>query len=174
MDETDGGNERKVEIIKMGKFSFELEEKREQSLILQSGHMLTGFSIISVMLLAVIPIMLDYTRISNKIVFLLLGVSLLFLVISLLCAIAAQWRYDYLGFDNIDSIYQLMNTAPSEDVNNWWIANLNYIHNSKNNLNEKRAKMMKYSTVSFGISISTILIYLIVLLICLCCDILTW
>ena len=147
----------------MGKFSYELEEKREQSLILQSGHMLTGFSIIFVMLLAVIPILLNYTQISNKVVFLLLGISLFFLIFGLLFTIAAQWRYDYLGLDDIETIYNLM-IAPSNDVGDWWLENLNYIYNAKNDLNEKRVKLMKFSTFSFSISILTILIYLICLL----------
>jgi len=147
----------------MGKFSYELEEKREQSLILQSGHMLTGFSIIFVMLLAVIPILLNYTQISNKVVFLLLGISLFFLIFGLLFTIAAQWRYDYLGLDDIETIYNLM-IVPSNDVGDWWLENLNYIYNAKNDLNEKRVKLMKFSTFSFSISILTILIYLICLL----------
>lgn len=155
-------NQKNIEIIKMGKFSFELEEKREQSLILQSGHMLTGFSIISVMLLAIIPIILNYTNISNRIVFFLLGISLLFLIMSLLFSIAAQWRYDYLGLNNIDSIYHLMDEVPLKEVNMWWLTNLNDIYNSKNNLNEKRVKFMRYSAFFFGISILTIFIYLFI------------
>lgn len=154
----------KIEVIKMGRFSFELEEKREQSLILQSGHMLTGFSIVSVMLLAAIPIILDYTKIPSHFVFILLGISLLFLILSLLFTIAAQWRYKYLGLDNLDSIFNLMNGKNRTDANEWWLENLNEIYYEKNKLNEKRAKLMKYSTFSFAISIFTILIYLIILL----------
>ena len=164
MEETDNENEKINEIIKMGKFSFELEEKREQSLIVQSGYMLTGFSIVSVMLLAAIPILLDYTKFSNKIVIFLIGLSLLFLIFSLLFTIAAQWRYKYTGLSNIESIYDLMIDVPLSDFNEWWLKNLNEIYNAKNNLNEKRADFMKISTFSFGISILTILIYLITLL----------
>lgn len=123
------------------------------------------FSIISVMLLAIIPIILNYTNISNRIVFFLLGISLLFLIMSLLFSIAAQWRYDYLGLNNIDSIYHLMDEVPLKEVNMWWLTNLNDIYNSKNNLNERRVKFMRYSTFFFGISILTILIYSIALLI---------
>ncbi|MCL2550468.1 MAG: hypothetical protein FWE78_06070 [Methanimicrococcus sp.] len=171
--EIEGENEKKIEIIKMGKFSFELEEKREQNLILQAGHMLTGFSIISVMLLAIIPILLDYTKIPNKIVFLLLGTSLLFLVFSLLFTVGAQWRYKHLGLESIKSIYDLMSQVPLNDVNDWWLENLNEIYNAKNDVNEKRVKLMKFSTLSFGISILTILIYLIVSLIMSCIVIYT-
>ena len=162
--EIDNKNEKQIEIIKIGKFSFELEEKREQSLIMQSGHMLTGFSIISVMLLAVIPILLDYTKISNKTVFLLLGIPLLCLVIGLLFAIAAQWRYDIHDLGDLESTYELIMNGPLVDVNKWWLANLNYIYKKRLDLNEKRAKSMILSTAFFGISILTILIYLIALL----------
>jgi len=161
----DFGEQMKIEVIEMGKFSFELEEKREQSLILQSGYMLTGFSIISVVLLAVIPILLDYTNLPKKIVFIFLGISLLFLICSLLFAIAAQWRYEYLGFKDIESIYLLMVHKSKAAANDWWLENLNDISIAKNSLNEKRARLMKISTISFAISIFTILIYLVTLLV---------
>jgi len=162
MDEVD--DEKIIEIIKMGNFSFELEEKREQSLVLQSGYMLADFSIISVMLLAAIPILLDYTKFSNKFVIFLIGFSLVFLIISLLFTIAAQWRYKYKGLENIESIYNLMIDVPLNDFNGWWLENLNDIYNAKNDLNEKRADLMKISALSFGFSILTIFIYLMMLL----------
>jgi len=165
MDEMDDENERKTGIIKMGKFSFGLEKGREQSLIHQSGYMLTGFSIVSVMLLAAIPILLEYTKIPNKIVFLFLGFSLLFLVISLLCTIVAQWRYKSIRLDSIEPIYNLMMNAPLSDFNNWWLENLNNMNNDISNLNDRRSDWMKISTVSFGFSIITILIYLVGLLV---------
>jgi len=152
----------KIEIIKMGRFSFELEEKREQSLIIQSGYMLTGYSIISVMLLAVIPILLDYTNLPSRFVFILLGFSLLFLIVSLLFALLSLWRYQYLGLDNIESIYSLMIYKSSTAVSDWWLENVNAIYNEKNRLNDKRARYMKWSTLFFGFSIITILIYLVI------------
>ena len=139
----------KTEVIKMGRFSFELEEKREQSLILQSGYMLTGFSIISVMLLAVIPVLLDYTTLPSKIVFIFLGFSLFFLICSLLFAIAAQWRYEYAGLGDVESIYFLMKCESVFAINSWWLKNINEIFITKNRLNEKRARLMKISTISF-------------------------
>ena len=44
-------NLRAHNVLEMGKFSYELEEKREQSLITQSGQMLTTFSIASAAML---------------------------------------------------------------------------------------------------------------------------
>ena len=169
-DADDSEHQMKIEIIKMGKFSFELEEKREHSLIIQSGYMLTGYSIISVVLLAVIPILLDYTNLPSRLVFILLGFSLLFLIISLLFALLSLWRYQYLGLDNIESIYRLMIHEPLDTVSRWWLENVNAIYNEKNSLNDKRARYMKLSTLFFGFSIITILIYLgitiILLLLC--------
>ena len=156
---------KEAEIIKMGNFSFELEEKREQSLLTQSGYMLTGFSIVSVMLLAAIPILLENTNISNRTVLILIGISLLFLILSLLSTIVAQWRYKSVRLNNVELIYNLMIDMPLKDFNYWWLDNLDNLHNEKNRLNDKRADWMKISTISFGISISTILIYLIILLI---------
>ncbi|MDR0766995.1 MAG: hypothetical protein LBE57_00900 [Methanosarcinales archaeon] len=163
-EETSSEKQMKMEIIKMGLFSFELEEKREQSLITQSGYMLTGFSIISVMLLAAVPILIDYMKVPNKIVFLFIGISLIFLIVSLLFAILTQWRYKYDGLKDIKSIYTLMHSESLETVDDWWLVNLNEIYKSKYKLNERRAIFIKISTGCFGASILTILIYLIIFL----------
>ena len=160
-DADDSERQMKIEIIKMGKFSFELEEKREQSLIIQSGYMLTGYSIISVILMAVIPILLNYTNLPFKLVFILLGFSLLFLIFSLLFALLSLWRYQYSGLDDIESVYKMMIHEPLDTVSDWWLKNINTIRNEKNSLNNKRARYVKWSTFFFGFSIITILIYLV-------------
>jgi hypothetical protein len=79
--------------------------------------------------------------------------------------IIAHWRCDTLGFEAIESVYELIMTSPLKYVDNWWLANLNHIYKKRADLNEKRAKSMKFSTAFFGLSILTILIYLIVLII---------
>ena len=158
-----GGNE--TEFIKIGTFSYDAEEKKEQRLILQSGHMLTGFSIVSVMLLATIPILLDYTKVSNKYVFSLLGFALIFLIVSLLGTIIAHWRYGGSSVEDMESIYRSMCNSQLADFNWWWLKNLNDFCNEKRKLNNKKEKVMKISTISFGFSILCILIYLIFFLI---------
>ncbi|MDL2261695.1 hypothetical protein LJC08_05650 [Methanimicrococcus sp. OttesenSCG-928-J09] len=155
----------KAEVIKMGKFSFEMEEKREQSLIVQSGYMLTGFSIISVMLLAAVPILLDYTDFSRELVFIVLGLSLIFLIFSLFFTIGALWRYEHIGLEDVESIYNLMSFESIDAADDWWLKNINEIYSAKNELNTKRSRFMKASIASFGFSILTILIYLISLFI---------
>ncbi|WNY23172.1 hypothetical protein MmiHf6_04760 [Methanimicrococcus hongohii] len=166
-EEPDSSNQMKSEIIRMGLFSFELEEKREQSLITQSGYMLTGFSIIFVMLLAAVPILLDYTKLPSSVVFLFIGISLMFLIISMLFTVAAQWRYQHYGLKDIESIYNFMYFESLETADDWWLKNLNELYNFKNDSNNTRSRLMKLSAVSFSFSILTILIYLITLLIIL-------
>ena len=50
-------------VVELGKYSFDLEEKREQSLISQSGQILTAISLFSAGILMALPILLTYTSI---------------------------------------------------------------------------------------------------------------
>ena len=47
-------------IVELSKFSYDMEEKREQSLIQQTGQMIMSFSIISVAEFMLLPIVLQY------------------------------------------------------------------------------------------------------------------
>jgi hypothetical protein len=162
--DTENKKEKEKEIIKMGKFTFELEEKREQNLILQSGHMLTGVSIVSVILLAIIPILLNNADISDKAIFFYLGLSLLGLVLSLLFSVIAHLRYKHHGLGSIKSIYISLMYIPFDDFNQWWLENLNKICAGKSKVNNIRAISLLISILLFTFSICTILIYLIVFL----------
>ena len=68
--------------------SFESEEKREQSLIDQSSQMLTAFSIISVLLLMIAPVVISYLpNIPISYTLISLMVIIMFLIISMVLAL---------------------------------------------------------------------------------------
>jgi len=125
--EIEDKSEKEIKIIEMGKFALELEEKKEQSLLRQSGDMLTGFSVVAVVLSAVIPILLKYTEISNKIIFILLGFSLLLLIVSLLLLVSAHERKKYTEFHTIEEIYISMIDQPLSYFNQRTLLDLNEI-----------------------------------------------
>ena len=54
---------RMENVREFGKFSFDLEEKREQSILNQSSQMLTAFSLFSAAILMALPIMTEYSAI---------------------------------------------------------------------------------------------------------------
>lgn len=52
--------------VEFGRFSFELEEKREQSIIQQSSQIITAFSIASAAVLMAVPIIIDNTQLRSR------------------------------------------------------------------------------------------------------------
>ena len=82
-------------VVEFAKFSYELEEKREQSLLNQSGHLLTLFSVSSAVLFTAVPVLLSYTNFDKGRILLFSGISLTILLVSMLLAVISQWRFRY-------------------------------------------------------------------------------
>ena len=82
-------------ILTLGKFSYSLQEKREESLISQSGRMLTAYSVTA----ALLPLLLSKTA--------GLGPAILFtgLLISFIFALIAGWRFKSSFMPSIDVFY---------------------------------------------------------------------
>ena len=94
-DEQDPEALRMKNVREFGLFSFELEEKREQSILNQAGQMLTAFSIFSAAILMALPLVADYTNVPDGQAFCLAVVVLAPLIASLVLDILAQWRFKY-------------------------------------------------------------------------------
>ena len=86
---------RKRNIVEIGKFSYDLEEKREQSILSQANQMMTAFSIYSAALLMVLPILIDETVIPHSRLLIASIHLFLPLIASLVLAVLAQWRFSY-------------------------------------------------------------------------------
>lgn len=145
-------------IIEMGKLSFDQEEKREQSIITQTGQMLTAFSIFSAVLLMMIPILADvYPLVKQKIV---LGMCFILplLLASFLLALLAQYRYKYSSIKSVkeiyDEVYKNHEQYPDEDsFRLQWIDQIQLAHESKKTLNDRRARLVIASMLVFFIAI---------------------
>ena len=101
-DEQDPEALRMKNVREFGLFSFELEEKREQSILNQAGQMLTAFSLFSAAILMALPLVADYTNVPDGQAFCLAVVVLAPLIASLVLAILAQWRFKYQAIKNAE------------------------------------------------------------------------
>lgn len=150
------------EIVEFGKFSYELEEKREQSLIGQSGQMLTAFSVFSAVILMSIPIAIDNLIVPISIILGYSGILFALLSSSLLLTIFAQWRFKYRTLIDVGEFYNKVNedffnyrTKPQFKIQ--WKEQLAEIQLSKKKTNNKRVKLLMVSMVLFIASVLTLI-----------------
>lgn len=136
-------------ILELGRFSYSLQEKREESLISQSGQMLATCSLTAVLL----PLLLSKTT--------GLGPAILFtgLLISFIFAVIAGWRFKSSSMPSIDVFYdevydrwEEFKVQPAFDMQ--WKYHLSAIHKSKKENNDKRAACILISMISFVLSIA--------------------
>jgi hypothetical protein len=150
-------------IVRFGMFSFELEEKREQSLINQSNRMFTAFSIFTVALFMILPIVIGlYNTLTSKIMF-CVGIVSFLLLASLVLALLAQWRFKYVTMSDIEEFYRKVNeefsiykTQASFDMQ--WKEQILSIHTSKKRNNDTRSKLIQASMWVFLIAIGVVLL----------------
>ena len=135
-------------ILELGRFSYNLQEKREESLINQSGRMLTAYSVTA----ALLPLLIAKTD--------GLGPVILFtgLLISFIFAVIAGWRFKSRAMPSIDVFYdeiynrwEEFRTQPAFDMQ--WKYHLSAIHKSKKENNDKREVCILISMISFVLSI---------------------
>ena len=143
-------------ILSLGKFSYSLQEKREESLINQSGRMLTACSVTD----ALLP--LSISKVPD------VGLMVLFagILVSFVFAVIAGWRFKARPMPSIDVFYdevykrwEEFKSQPVFDMQ--WKYHLSAIHKRKKENNDKRARCILISMISFVISIviTTILIW---------------
>jgi len=150
-------------IVRFGKFSFELEEKREQSLINQSNQMLTAFAIFSAALYMIIPVVISLNSLLTSKIMFCVGIISFLLIGSLVLALLAQWRYKYKTMANIEEFYNNVNAEfhiykTQANFNMQWKEQILSIHESKKNNNDKRSKLIIASMWMFLMAIVVVVI----------------
>lgn len=143
-------------IKELGKYSYELEEKREQSLLDQAGKMLTAFALFTAALNMLLSAVLTHATIpisKNKLI-LFGGVISFFLLVSLVLAIMAQWRYSFIVMQDALEIYEqvkadFQNYPTQAEFDMQWVYQLKHIHYGKRRNNERRVKLIKASMAIF-------------------------
>ena len=157
-------------IVLLGRYSFELEQMRGESIIQQAGEMLTAFSVFSAALLMAVPILIDYTYIDKVKLLTWIGIATIPLVSSLCLTMIAQWRFKYQSMQNAEqfriSIYKTIKEYQGQDQYNLqWIAQLTAMHESIERNNNRRVFLVKISMLSFLCSIFIIILSTFLLLI---------
>lgn len=162
-DEQDLEALRMRNVRELGLFSFELEEKREQSILNQAGQMLTAFSLFSAAILMSYPLVADYTNVPDGQAFCLSFVVLIPLIVSLVLAILAQWRFKYETMKDADILESEIRRNQKDykgqaDYDSQWLSQLTAVQRSKTANNDKRVKLIKASMICFLVSVCILVI----------------
>lgn len=155
-------------IEKLSKYSYELEEDREDSLLQQSGRMLEAFSVYTAAMGILLSVILQYVpALSKKFIFVATGIIGVFLTVSLILTILAQWRYKYVTLPLPKEIYKhvhdnykpfLSNINQSKHYNEL----LNEVQERKKKNNDFRVELIKWSMIFFFFGIIAFIISTIV------------
>ncbi len=140
-------------VTEFGRFSFELEERREQSLITQSGHLLTALSILSAALLMALPILIEHIVVPKQQILTSAGIVFLPMLISAVLCVLAQWRYGYQTMMNAAELQGKIQTDISSyptqaQYDFQWIDQLTEIQKSKKKNNDHRVRLIKAAVIS--------------------------
>ena len=150
-------------VVKFAKFSFKLEEKREQSVINQSGQMLTALSVASATILMAVPILIEHTSISKLEILISAGIVLALLLTSMTLAVLAQWRFKYVTMKTGEELLQEINKDAENhqhqhQYDSQWINQLNEIQNSKKKNNDLRCKLIIASMGAFFLAVASLIL----------------
>ena len=155
-------------IKELSKYSYELEKDREDSLLQQSGRMLEAFSVYTAAMGILLSVILEYIpSLPKKFIFVATGIIGLFLIISLILAILAQWRYKYVTLPLPKEIYKHVHDNYKPFLNNinqikHYNELLNEVQESKKKNNDFRVELIKWSMIFFFFGIIDFIISMIV------------
>lgn len=154
---------RMKNVAEFAKFSFELEEKREQSVINQAGQMLMAFSVTSVAELMAVPILIEHTNLPDCMILFSSGLILTFLLASMTLAIISQWRFHYKTMFNGKELLQRVEAdvyrhafQPQYDFQ--WILQLSAIQESKKKNNDIRCNLIQASMIAFFVAVACVVV----------------
>ena len=143
-------------IKELATLKYDAEEKREQNLIQQSSQMQTAFSFMTAAVFAATAICIEY-RGKLTLNFLL--------IVSLLLASLAQWRWKTEAFpDILDMKDTVVNDPEWEKLTikyhqiNQWIDLVGKVQKKKAKINNRRVKLIMASMIFFYLSIGRIVI----------------
>lgn len=148
-------------VVDFAKFSFELEEKREQSLINQSGQMLTAFSVVSAAILMAVPILIDCTSVSDRIILISAGVTLAPMLLSMALALLSRWRFSYVTMVTGQELLQKIEANANNHVFQYqydyqWLDQLANIQKSKKKNNDIRGILIYASMIVFFYAVASL------------------
>lgn len=157
-------------IKELSQLKYEAEEKREQSLIQQASQMQTVFSFITAAVFMAVPVCMQYRgELSLKFFFLSTSFITTFILLSLIFASIAQWRWKTKSFPDIDVIKKSVIENPEWEKTlceynriDQWIDLVAIVQKEKAKLNDRRVVLIMISMICFFCSVATIAISFIV------------
>ena len=159
-------------ILEYAERTCDLEEKREQSLISQSNQMLTAFSITTAVLLAIYKIAHDGDIVPFAFLNTVTIICIFLFIASMVLALLVSWRYRYVSLpspnDMMDHILKnkdYFETLEQRDKS--LTQTLNKVWESKNKLNNKRAKLISASMILYFIALLIATLSVVVFLLAL-------
>lgn len=166
---------RMKNVCAFAKFSFELEEKRRQSFLEQSGRMFTAFSITSAALLLSVQILLPIFDNLKYEILISAGVVLSFLLGSMVLAGFSQWRYKYMTLKNGKEILDELPRMEEERgiifdsqarFDKLWIEVLGDMQESHKKNNDGRGRLIRWSMFVFLVAIGALILCSFVICFC--------
>lgn len=159
-------------IVYFDKEAYASEERRENSLIHQATNMQTAFSFVSAAVFMVAPIVLE-NRGKVPLGFFLVAFSIIsvFLLLCLVCATLAQWRFKRKSFPEAKDLQDLVESEienfQTKAQREKYMANTyKELHQGMAKSNNKRVILIKISMCLFFLAlIASVILYIVSLVI---------
>lgn len=153
-------------IKELSALKYESEEKREQNLIQQSSQMQTAFSFMTAAIFMAVPICIDYRgELSLEFFLISISITVLFLIVSLVLASVAQWRWKTETFPDVIQIKDSVINNPewqklTIEYNqiDQWVDIVGKVQKKKADLNDRRVRLIIASMICFYFSIFSVLV----------------
>lgn len=149
---------------------YESEEKREQNLIQQSSQMQTAFSFMTAAIFMAVPICIEFRgSLSLEFFLSLTAISVIFLVVSLVLASIAQWRWKTETFPDVNEIKDTIINNPewqklTIEYNqiDQWVDIIGKVQKLRATLNDRRVCLIMASMICFYCSIFSVVISFVI------------
>jgi len=155
-----------TEIIKYGKYALEMEMKREESLIAQANQMATAFSFSTAALYILFQIGLEYyPSLSSTFLVIAIAPITYFLLLSLLFAFLASWRWNQGSFHTAGDFFNYVMQHEKQFIEEdyafltEWKAALTEKHSRIYTLNNRRGVFIRISMWLFIVVLVLVFIF---------------
>ena len=150
MDKEEKLNFVMSKIVEFGRYSYGQQEKREESLLNQSSQMLTACSVTAAIFSNIILNSINIFKVA----------ALISLLVSLVFAVMAGWRFKTCWMADIDSFYEDVynNNEKYEDPYQFdyqWKYQISMLHKDKERINDIRTRYILFSMIAFACFIVT-------------------
>ena len=160
-------------VLELAQEKYEYEHQREQDLIQQSGQMQAAFSFMTAALFMALPIALEHRgQLPKQFFFVSVCAICFFLLVSLILASVATWRWKKVALGNItaikNNVFDSKNKKQYLNEENRIKAKIGMLEESQvrnEKLNNRRALLIHFSLIFFFVAIGSLVASFIVAMI---------